>query len=152
MGEKPRKPVVAVLPNSFCYDERRFRMDMRKNVHTHALAADEAVFPIRVESMGAAENYAFGKECFSEHLFQVGLGLPADFVGSLAQISASDKQDLISCDWFVDFNLSDGVLCHGHPSIMRWLNEDNNALDLCECNARKLRFKGMIRRSSCFRE
>ncbi len=100
MLKKAWENVVTILPDSFGYHQRRFRMNPRENIHPHSLAADEPVFPLRVIWMSAAEPHPFCLESAAEHLFQSCLCFPADLVGGLSQIPTRNQENFICLDWF----------------------------------------------------
>ncbi len=90
--------VVAVLPDRFRNNDGRIRMDLREDVHAHALTGNKAVSQILVVRVRPAQCKALGPQCIRELLFHLGLCRPADLICGLAQIPAGDQQNLAGCN------------------------------------------------------
>ena len=113
MGDEAGEDMVAVLPDGLYDDEGRCGVDGGEDVHAHALAADEAVFAHRIVCVSAAKHHALLEKRRLEHVFEIRLSGPADFIGRLAQVSIGDQQDFVGRSFLGSLDLSNCVGCHG---------------------------------------
>src|SRR5690606_30826751 len=87
-----------VLPYRFGNDQLRVRIDLRKDIHAHALTADKAVFFFFVVRMPALYRYAFAGKSFDYLALHLFLSGPALLIGAQAKITARNKNGFIRTD------------------------------------------------------
>ena len=84
-------------------------MNVRKDIHAHALVVDEAVFQLRLIGMGAAQLKALRSKSGGELLFHLRLGRPAHLVGGLAQVATGQQNHFIGLNLCRLFNDRNGI-------------------------------------------
>jgi hypothetical protein len=110
MAEQTGEDVMAVLPDGLDNDERRGGVDALEDIHSHALAEDEAVLEVFSVRVGAADLEALGGEGLNDGALGLGLGGPTQEIGRLTQIAVCDEDDFAGDGWDWSNDLGDGIL------------------------------------------
>jgi hypothetical protein len=110
MAEQTGEDVMAVLPDGLDNDERRGGVDALEDIHSHALAEDEAVLEVFAVRVRAADLEALGGEGLNDGALGLCLGGPTQEIGRLTQIAVCDEDDFAGDGWDWGNDLGDGIL------------------------------------------
>src|ERR1017187_8611917 len=137
VARQASKNVIAVLPDSFCNNQRCVWVDMSKNVHAHPLVIDESMPELRIEGMCSAQSKPFGFEGFCQLRFHLRLCGPTHLICRLPQVSACNQQHLFGRYGSRFFYFWNDIRCHDlAPSLSFRLQRTGAVISFCS-NAQK---------------
>ena len=84
MMVQPCQHMMAVLPDGLGDDQTRFRVDIHKYIHSHALAGDESVFFYRIIGVSPSDGNALLSKGCCDLFFHRFLRGPAYLIGRKA--------------------------------------------------------------------